>query len=101
MEAKIAQTEKEAEELQLTYCENGKSVIPHGWIQWKGTKVCMDIHCKCGHQSHIDDDFAYYVKCPKCGTIYMCNGNIEFIEITNPNTEDYEDITKQQHNELE
>jgi len=23
-----------------------------------------------------------YVKCPKCGTVYMCNGHIELIEIT-------------------
>lgn len=21
---------------------------PHGWIQWKGTDVCVDIYCKCG-----------------------------------------------------
>lgn len=54
---------------------------PHGFIQWKGTDVCMDIHCKCGHLSHIDGEYAYNVKCPKCGTVYMCNGNIELIEL--------------------
>jgi len=41
----------------------------------------MDIHCKCGHHSHIDAEFAYHVRCPKCGTFYMCNGHIELIEI--------------------
>ena len=53
---------------------------PHGWIQWQGTDVCMDIYCKCGYHSHIDAEFAFYVKCPYCGTVYECNGNIELIE---------------------
>ena len=51
------------------------------WIQWKGTDVCMDIHCKCGEHSHIDASFAYHVKCPYCGTVYFCNGHIELIEL--------------------
>ena len=54
---------------------------PHGWVQWKGTDVCMDIHCKCGHHSHLDTTFANSVKCPKCGTCYMCNWHIELIEV--------------------
>jgi len=33
------------------------------------------------NSSHIDADFAYHVKCPKCGTVYMCNGHIELIEL--------------------
>ncbi len=59
-------------------CFSGK---PHGWIQWKGTNVCMDIHCKCGALAHVDSDFAYHVKCAHCGTVYMCNGHIELIEL--------------------
>ncbi|HRG64318.1 MAG TPA: hypothetical protein PLV12_00870 [Saprospiraceae bacterium] len=54
---------------------------PHGWIQWKNTKVCMDFYCKCGTQSHFDGLFAYHIKCPECGTVYMCNGHIEVIEL--------------------
>jgi len=54
---------------------------PHGYVQWKGTDACMEIYCKCGHCSHIDAYFAYHVKCPKCGTVYMCNGHIELIEL--------------------
>ena len=73
---KIAINSDEAWEIQETY--QGK---PNGWIQWKGTSVCMDIHCKCGCHSHIDAKFAYHVKCPKCGTVYMCNGHIELIEL--------------------
>ena len=67
---------EEAEKIEEKY--EGK---PRGFIQWKGTEVCMDIHCKCGNSSHIDDDFAYHVKCPKCNTVYRCNPNIELIEI--------------------
>ena len=54
---------------------------PHGWVQWKGTDVCMDVYCECGHHSHIDAEFAYYVKCPECGAVYACSGEIEFIKL--------------------
>lgn len=52
---------------------------PHGWIQWKGTEVCMDVYCLCGQHSHIDSDFTYHIKCPKCGQVYECDGNINLI----------------------
>ena len=54
---------------------------PHGWVQWKETDVCMDLHCVCGELSHIDGDFAYNVKCGNCGTVFFCNGHIELIEL--------------------
>ena len=73
---KKAINSEEAEKIEEKY-----EGIPRGFIQWKGTEVCMDIHCKCGNSSHIDDDFAYHVKCPKCNTVYRCNPNIELIEI--------------------
>ena len=57
---------------------------PHGWIQWKGTDVCMDIHCECGKSSHVDNEFMYYVRCPYCKKIYFCNGHIQLIEIESP-----------------
>lgn len=53
---------------------------PHGWIQFKGTSICMDVHCKCGALGHIDGKFIYYLKCSSCGTIYELNGHIELIE---------------------
>jgi hypothetical protein len=40
------------------------------FIQWKGTQVCLDLHCTCGCHSHIDSWFAYYVQCPNCGQVY-------------------------------
>lgn len=75
-DGKIAKNRDEAFSLQETYKNK-----PHGWVQWKGTDVCMDIHCKCGYHSHIDAEFAYNVECPQCHTVYMCNGYIELIEL--------------------
>jgi hypothetical protein len=63
---------------------------PHGWVQWKGTNVCMDVHCECGSMGHIDADFAYYVKCKACGAVYMVNGHVELVRLTDdevPNIE--------------
>lgn len=62
-----------------TMPEKGK---PHGWIQWKGTDVCMDVYCVCGEHSHIDADFVYYAECPACHRVYFCNGHIEMVELT-------------------
>lgn len=75
-EAKKAKNSDEAWEMQERY-----KGIPHGWVQWKGTDVCMDVHCKCGALLHIDSDFVYNVKCIHCNTVYMCNGHIELIEL--------------------
>jgi hypothetical protein len=53
-----------------------------GWIQWKGTEVCVDIHCKrCGESTHFDGDFMYQIECGNCGALYQCNPHIELIEI--------------------
>lgn len=49
---------------------------PFGWIQFKGTNICMDVHCACGVHGHVDDYFAYYVKCAKCGAIYAVSGYV-------------------------
>lgn len=50
---------------------------PHGWIQWKGTDVCIDIHCECGSHLHYDGDFMYFVRCPKCKAVFECDGHIK------------------------
>lgn len=54
---------------------------PHGWIQWKGTDVCLDLTCECGQLTHLDSDFAYFVKCGLCGRVYALNGHIEIIQL--------------------
>lgn len=46
------------------------------FIQWKGTDVCMDFHCKCGAHLHIDGDFVYHVKCAHCDRIYTMGHTI-------------------------
>ena len=57
---------------------------PHAFIQWKGTDVCMDCYCVCGDQFHIDADFAYAVKCSKCGRLYEMSSMIEMREVKPP-----------------
>ena len=73
---KKAKTANDAFKIQET-----RKGQPHGWIQWKGTNVCMDIHCECGELTHIDADFSYHVKCGNCGIVYFCNGHIELIKL--------------------
>jgi hypothetical protein len=49
---------------------------PHAWIQWKGTNVCMDVHCSCGESGHIDAEFAYYYRCAHCGRGYAVGSSV-------------------------
>jgi len=58
---------------------------PHGWVQWKGTDVCMDVHCSCGCHFHIDAEFVYFVECPACNKVYEVNGHVELIEVVDEN----------------
>lgn len=55
---------------------------PYGWVQFKGTELCMDVHCSCGELTHIDGMFLYFIKCGSCGRIYELNGHIQLIERT-------------------
>jgi hypothetical protein len=41
------------------------------FIQWKGTDVCVDIYCPCGHHGHVDGYFAHNIKCGGCGSVYV------------------------------
>jgi hypothetical protein len=49
---------------------------PRGWLQWKGTDACMDVHCRCGAHFHVDAGFLYHVECSACGQVYECDGHI-------------------------
>lgn len=41
-------------------------------IQWKGTKLCMDLNCpECGENSHFDGMFAYIIECPHCSSQFQ------------------------------
>ena len=51
-------------------------------IQWKGTDVCMDVHCPCGTHSHIDDEFVYFLRCPGCGVAYKVGERVTLTPMT-------------------
>ena len=55
---------------------------PFGWIQWKGTRVCIDLHCSCGALLHWDGDFFYAFKCPHCNRHYEIGSHIAIHELT-------------------
>ncbi len=54
---------------------------PHGWIQWKGTNVCIDLHCSCGEHLHYDGDFLYYFLCPHCDKLWEMGTHIPIYEV--------------------
>lgn len=67
---------------ELIYGQDNPETPAHGWIQWKGTNVCMDTHCICGYHGHVDKDFFYRYECPKCHRKYAVGQNIKLIEMT-------------------
>lgn len=54
------------------------------FIQWKGTDVCMDFYCDCGHHNHYDGYFAYYVECEGCKQIFELDTKIIMKKNNNP-----------------
>ena len=73
--------ERDRLRLQLEAAQDIEARIvegPHGWIQWKGTNVCIDLHCTCGNLGHFDGDFAYAIKCAYCGAIWKLGQNVQF-----------------------
>jgi len=67
---------------------------PHGWIQWKGTDVCIDLYCKCGHHGHYDGDFLYAFECPACHAKYAVGQNVKLIELGADEVAEYKDTIK-------
>lgn len=49
---------------------NWEQNAPYAFIQWKGTDVCLDWHCACGEQYHLDASFLYAVQCGACQCVY-------------------------------
>jgi hypothetical protein len=51
-------------------------------LQWKGTAATMTLYCKCGQCSIIDEiNFAYYILCCYCDTIYETHSVVTLSEI--------------------
>lgn len=55
---------------------------PMAFIQYKGTELCADFHCKCGVRGHLDGDFIYFVRCKSCGTSYEVGSFVRLYELT-------------------
>lgn len=54
---------------------------PHIWVQWKGTDVCCDVHCTCGHSGHVDGYFFYYYRCPGCDKVWEVGSHVMLYEV--------------------
>jgi hypothetical protein len=66
---------------ETIYSNDNPESPAYAWIQWKGTDICMDIHCICGTHGHFDGDFAYSLKCIDCGREYATGQNIKLIPL--------------------
>ncbi len=64
------------------YSQENLAPSPRGWIQWKGTDICIDLHCGCGYMGHYDGDFFYFYECPVCHTRYAVGQNVKLIPLT-------------------
>jgi hypothetical protein len=72
---------EEFDEFEKIYGQDNPSSESGGWIQWKGTEVCMDVHCKCGFTAHIDETSFYFYRCESCKRTYAVGQNIKLIEL--------------------
>lgn len=59
----------------------------HMFIQWKGTDVCLDLHCPCGEHCHFDGYGAYVVQCPSCGAMFEMGTQVVAKRVTEPRSE--------------
>jgi hypothetical protein len=52
------------------------------FVQWKGTDVCFDFTCgECGGEGHFDGFFAYAVRCPHCGALYVMPATVYALHV--------------------
>jgi len=73
------------------YSRDNKETVSGGWVQYKGTDLCVDLHCECGHHGHYDGLFAYAMKCSKCTTPYAVGQNIKLIPLGHKEEEYFTD----------
>lgn len=67
---------------ELIYSQDNPEGSSYGWIQWKGTRVCIDLYCICGYHGHFDGEFFYRYQCPKCQRKFAVGQNVKLIEMT-------------------
>lgn len=75
---------------EQVYSQDTPEGDAHGWIQWKGTDACIDLHCKCGHLEHLDAEFLYFYKCPACGAKYALGQVVKLIPLSDEQAEEAE-----------
>ncbi len=51
------------------------------YVQWKGTDICADLHCDCGHHTHVCGDFMYTAMCEKCEQHYRLDEHITITKV--------------------
>jgi hypothetical protein len=81
---------------ELVYGNDNPETPAYGWIQHKGTNLCVDLHCICGSHGHIDDDFVYSVKCVDCGRKYAVGQNIKLIPL---DTRELVEVNEEYHSD--
>ena len=64
------------------YSQDNSSEGASGWIQWKGTDVCIDLKCVCGAGAHMDAEFFYFYECGNCHRKYAVGQTVKLIELT-------------------
>jgi len=79
---------KEVYAKQVAETESGE-VKGRGFIQWKGTDVCIDVHCLCGAHLHFDAEFLYHVGCENCGRVYSVGCKVKLCELVDPAHQEY------------
>lgn len=67
--------------------QDAKPSPASGWIQWKGTNICIDLYCECGEHGHIDGEFFYYYECSSCHRKFAVGQNVKLIELTKEQAE--------------
>jgi hypothetical protein len=63
------------------------------FIQWKGTDACFDFTCQCGEGQHIDEKFAYYVRCPECGALWKMPEDLQLQLVPADRADGLESVT--------
>ena len=80
---------KQVSNYEKVYSRDNPQTDSYGWIQWKGTDVCIDLHCICGNFGHLDGDFFYGWRCSECGQHYAVGQTIKMIPLTSEEEYDF------------
>lgn len=51
-------------------------------VQWKNVEACLDVHCVCGNQTHVDTMNELYLRCADCKRTYWIGAWVQLVELT-------------------